>query len=118
MSIVRVRSHLRVNSIIVMLLLLCGWNGVRIEPTSAASIFTRYDTNLLAVLVDVPRAIPLHLFQRWILRSKQRKAAIVVAATRERIVAALELARHLLIGGATARHQHHVKTRKSEDWNR
>lgn len=138
MSIICVSSHLRVHSIIVKLLLLRVWNGVRVEPTSRASTLTRDDTNLLMALIDTSRTIPFHLFQpdmcverdslclshfqlalftvysRWILRSQQRKAAIVVATARERIIAALKLSGHLLVGCASTRHQHHVKTRESE----
>lgn len=46
-----------------------------------------------------------------ILWSELRVAAVVPAAARKRIVAALELARHLLVGGAAPRHQNHVEAR-------
>lgn len=52
------------------------------------------------------------------LRAELRIAAVVPAATRERVVAALELASHLLIGGAATRHQHHVEASQTKDRNR
>lgn len=46
-----------------------------------------------------------------ILWSELCVAAIVYAAPRERIVAAIELASHLLVCCAASRHQHYVKAR-------
>jgi len=50
-----------------------------------------------------------------ILRSELCVAAVVPTAARERIVAALEFSRHLLIGCPTPRHQYHVEAGQSED---
>lgn len=54
-------------------------------------------------------------FSPGILRPKLRVATVVPAAARERVVAALELARDLFVGGAAPRHQHHVESRQTED---
>lgn len=60
----------------------------------------------------------LHLGKPGILWSELRVATVVPAAAREWIVAALELAGHLLVGGASSRHQHHVEARQAKDWYR
>lgn len=49
--------------------------------------------------------------------SKLRVTAIVPATARERIVAALEFARHLFVGRSAARHQHHVEAGQTENWD-
>lgn len=53
-----------------------------------------------------------------ILRSKLGVATIVPTATREWIVATLEFAGHLFVGGATAGHQHHMETGQTKNWYR
>lgn len=42
-------------------------------------------------------------------------AAVVPTAARKRIVATLELAGDLLVGGSPPRHQHHVEPGQAED---
>lgn len=44
-------------------------------------------------------------------------ATVVPAAPGEGVVAALELARHLFVGGPAARHQHHVEAGEPEHRN-
>lgn len=50
-----------------------------------------------------------------VLRPELRVATVIPAAAGEGVVAALELARDLLVGGAAPRHQHHVESRQTED---
>lgn len=55
---------------------------------------------------------------RWELWPAEGVAAVVPAAPREGVVAALELSGHLFVGRTSPRHQHHVKARKAKNGNR
>lgn len=63
----------------------------------------------------VSESVVIHINRKsslpGILWSKLSVTAVVPTAARERIVAALELASHLFVGGATPRYQHHVEAR-------
>lgn len=52
------------------------------------------------------------------MRSAERVAAIVPAASRERVVPALELPSHLLVSRPASRHKHHVEACQSKDRDR
>ncbi len=49
------------------------------------------------------------------MRPAERVAAVVAAVAREGVVAAAELARHLLVGGPAPGDQHHVEAGQPED---
>lgn len=100
--------------------------GVRIDiPDAVAVVHVRFH---LAVVGDggdgaVRTVLPLlvvlvRLYEAGKLRPELRVTAILPAAPREGIVAALKLARDLFVGRPTPGHQHHVKTRQSKNWNR
>lgn len=91
--------------------------AVATAATTRATV-VRDCTDRLVLLVGPPGNVLLRLQQTGVLRTALGVAAVVPAAARERIVATLELAGDLLVGGAPPRHQHHVEPGQAKDRDR
>lgn len=137
--VVRVSLDLCVHSIIVVRLIRLHLRRmiVGVETCGVACD----DADLLTVLVGTSRAMLLRVFQpvgskqrgsvtlaasqlsalrysRWELWTAEGVTAVVPTASRERVVAALELSGDLFVGRTSPRHEHHVEASKAENGNR